>query len=281
MDPIAKPLGDRIEEQRPDLRGQSVAEILSMLTPPSIGWGDGINDPQSHGSPVAASSPPVAPESSRSTDVSPIALLIADAPPITPGTGDRPPEDLAQRFSNGPGLPEPPIKTGQRPVVARFDHLPLGLILAAVVAAGVTLMTFPNAVREWSGEIYGLMTPLFEAPSRAKIPTKVPRLVVKAQKGVVNEPLPMGVLLNDASGSEKLILAGLAIGTRLSAGTPVGLTSWEMLAREAVDALVYPPKDFVGLMVAVIDLRSPADWLMDSQTIRLEWIRKDKERLSN
>jgi hypothetical protein len=125
------------------------------------------------------------------------------------------------------------------------------------------------------------MTPLFEAPSRAKISTKVPRLVVKAQKGVVNEPLPMGVLLNDASGSEKLILAGLAIGTRLSEGTLVGLTSWEMLAREAVDALVYPPKDFVGLMVAVIDLRSPADWLMDSQTIRLEWIRKDKERLSN
>jgi hypothetical protein len=67
----------------------------------------------------------------------------------------------------------------------------------------------------------------------------------------------MGVLLNDASGSEKVILAGLAIGTRLSAGTPMGLTSWELLAREVVDALVYPPKDFVGLMVAVIDLRSP------------------------
>jgi hypothetical protein len=52
-------------------------------------------------------------------------------------------------------------------------------------------------------------------------------------------------------------------------------------AREAVDALVYPPKDFVGLIVAVIDLRSPGDWLMDGQTIRFEWIRRDKERLSN
>jgi hypothetical protein len=281
MDPIDKRFGEGIEEQRPDLRGQSVAEILSMLTPPSIGWEEGINDPESHGSPVAASSPPIAPESSGSTNVSPIALLIADAPPMTPGSGDRPPEDLAQRSSNGPGLPEPPIKSGQRPVVARFDHLPLVLVLAAVVAAGGTLVTFPDALRKWRGEIYGLITPLFEVPSRAKIPTKVPRLVVKPQKGVVNEPLPMGVLLSDASGSEKVILAGLAIGTRLSAGTPVGLTSWEMLAREAVDALVYPPKDFVGLMVAVIDLRSPGDWLMDSQTIRFEWIRKDKERLSN
>jgi hypothetical protein len=185
MDPIAKPVGEGIEEQRPDLRGKSVAEVLSMLTPSSIGWEDGINNLQSHGAPVAASSP-VAPESSGSTDVSPIALLIANAPPMTPGIGDRPPEDLAQRFSNGPGLPEPPIKTGRRSVVARFNHLPLGLILAAVVAAGVTLMAFPNAVREWSGEIYSLMTPLFEAPSRAEIPTKLPRLVVKPQKGVVN-----------------------------------------------------------------------------------------------
>ena len=105
-------------------------------------------------------------------------------------------------------------------------------------------------------------------------------LVLKPPKGFVNEPLPLSVFLSDASGSEKVILAGLAIGTRLSAGTPVGLTSWEMLAREAVDALVYPPKDFVGIMVAVIDLRSHGDWLMDSQIIRFEWIRKDKERSS-
>src|SRR5262245_3154205 len=127
----------------------------------------------------------------------------------------------------------------------------------------------------------GLMTSLFEAPSRAKTPTKLSRLVLKPPKGFVNEPLPLGVLLSDASGSEKVILAGLAIGTRLSAGTPVGLTSWEMLARDVVGALVYPPNDFVGPMVAVIDLRSAGDWLLDSQIIRLEWIQKDKERLPN
>jgi hypothetical protein len=277
MDPIDEPLGDEVEEQRLDLRGKSVAEILSILNAPSI---DGTDDPQSHASPVAPSSPPVAPDSSESTNAPPITPLIADAPPMAPEIGDRPLEDPAQRISNGSGLPAPPIQTGQRPEVARFGHLPFVLILAAIVAA-VTLMTFPKAVPKWSGEMSGLMTPLFEAPSRAKTPTMLPRLVVRAQKGFVNEPLPVGVLLNDASGSEKVIVAGLAVGTRLSAGTPVGLTSWELLARDVVDALVYPPKDFVGLMVAAIDLRSPGDWLMDSQIIRLEWIQKDKERLSN
>jgi hypothetical protein len=149
-------------------------------------------------------------------------------------------------------------------------------ILAAIVAIGVALMTFPNAVWKWSGEMSGLMTSLFESPSRAKTPTKLPRLVVKAQKGFVNEPLPLGVLLNNATGGEKVILAGLPIGTRLSAGTPMGLTSWQMLTRDVVDALVYPPNDFVGLMIAVIDLRAPGDWLMDSQIIRLEWIHLEK-----
>jgi hypothetical protein len=61
----------------------------------------------------------------------------------------------------------------------------------------------------------------------------------------------------------------------------VGVTSWEMLARDVVDALVYLPNDFVGPMVAVIDLRSAGDWLLASQIIRLEWIQKDKERLPN
>ena len=51
-----------------------------------------------------------------------------------------------------------------------------------------------------------------------------------------------------------------------------------MLARDVGDAFVYAPKDFVGIMVAAIDLLSPGDWPMDSQTVRLEWIRKNEGR---
>jgi hypothetical protein len=181
-------------------------------------------------------------------------------------------EDLAHRSSQDPGLPEPPIQTGQRPVVAWFGRLSFVMILAAIVAIGVTLMTFPNEVRKRSGDISEMVTPLFEGSSRARTSTKLPRLVVKGQKGFVNEPLPLGVSVNDASGGERVILAGFAIGTSLSTGTPLGLTSWQMLARDVGNAFVYAPKDFVGIMVAAIDLRSPSDWLMDGQTVRLEWI---------
>jgi hypothetical protein len=146
-------------------------------------------------------------------------------------------------------------------------------ILAAIVAIGLLiLMTFPKEVRKRSGDISGMVTPLFEGLSRARTSTKSPRLVVKRIKGFVNEPLPLGVSINDASGEERVILAGFAIGTSLSSGTPLGLTSWQMSARDVGNAVVYAPKDFVGVMVAAIDLRSPSDWLLDNQTVRLEWV---------
>ena len=150
------------------------------------------------------------------------------------------------------------------------------VILAAIVGIGVTLMTFPNEVRRQAGDISLMVTPLFEGSSRARISTKLPRLVVKGITGAVNEPLPLGVSLTDVPGGDRIILAGLPIGTSLSTGTPLGLTGWQMLARDVGNALVYAPKDYVGSMVAAIDLRSPGDWLLDSKTVRLEWIQKTK-----
>jgi hypothetical protein len=71
-------------------------------------------------------------------------------------------------------------------------------------------------------------------------------------------------------------LAGLAIGTKLSVGTPLGLTGWQVSARDLSNAFAYAPKDFVGIMDAAIDLHSASDRLMESRVIRLEWIQKRK-----
>jgi len=284
-DHIGKPLGAEPEKHRLDLRGKSVAEITAILTSPPIGCEDGIDDPLSHAAPLVSPLPSDVPEPPRFTNAPP--TLIADAPAMAPGTGgpnlDLQPlkphsfegevalEDLAHRSSHDPGLQQPPIQTGQRTVVARFGRLSFVAILAGIVANGV-LMTFPNEVRERSADISGMVTTLFEGSSRARTWTKSPRLVVNRIKGLVNEPLPLGVSINNASGEERVILAGFAVGTSMSTGTPLGLTSWQMLARDVGNAFVYAPKDFVGTMVAAIDLRSPSDWLLDTQTVRLEWV---------
>jgi hypothetical protein len=260
---IDKALGAEVEKQRLDLRGKTVAEIASILTSPPIGPDYGIDEPLAHAPPVAPSLSPVAPDPSRLANA--LIPQIANAPPMAPGEVAA--GEAARRFLHDPGH-----------VATRFARSSLFVVLAAIiaigaiVAIGVTLMTSSSEVRKRSGEISGIATRLFEGSSRTTMPTKLPRLVVKGQKGLINEPLPLGVSINDASGGDRVVLAGFGIGTSLSTGTPLGFTGWQMLARDASNALVYPPKDFVGVMVAAVDLRSPGDWLIESQTVRLEWI---------
>jgi hypothetical protein len=258
-----KPLGAELEKHGLDLRGKSVAEITSILTSPTIGCEDGIDEPLLHTSPVEGPFPPAATEPFSLNNAPSIIPRVANAPPMAPGIG-------------GPNLNLKPLKPRPFKVVARFGRLSFVAILAAIVGIGVILMTFPNEVRRRAGDISLVVTPLFEGSSRARIATKLPRLVVKGIRGTVNEPLPLGVSLTDVPGGDRIILAGLPIGTSLSTGTPLGLTGWQMLARDVGNALVYAPKDYVGSMVAAIDLRSPGDWLLDSKTVRLEWIPKTK-----
>jgi hypothetical protein len=75
-----------------------------------------------------------------------------------------------------------------------------------------------------------------------------------------------------------LTLVGLATGTKVSAGAPLGPTGWQLSARDIGKAFAYAPKDFVGVMDAAVDLRSPRDRLVDSQIVRLEWIQKKDVR---
>ena len=260
---ISKPPVADLENHGLDLLGKSVAEITSILTSPTIGSEGGIDEPLLHTSPVEGPFPPAATEPFSLTNAPSIIPRIVELPPMAPGIG-------------GPNVDLKPLKSRPFKVVTRFGRLSFAVILAAIVGIGVILMTFPNEVRRQAGDIFLMVTPLFEGSSRARISTRLPRLVVKGIRGTVNEPLPLGVSLTDVPGGDRIILAGLPIGTSLSTGTPLGLTGWQMLARDVGNALVYAPKDYVGSMVAAIDLRSAGDWLLDSKTVRLEWIQKTK-----
>ena len=159
--------------------------------------------------------------------------------------------------------------------------------LTAVVGFGAAALTLPNLVRNPAGGIAAAEPPLNLYPSEPPLnlspsepPTQPARLVVQSQHGFVNEAVPLGISLADASGGESLTLLGLVAGTRLSAGTPLGSTVWQLSARELGSALAYAPHDFVGVMDAVIDLRSASGQPIDVQVVRLEWIRKKEERFT-
>jgi hypothetical protein len=214
-----------------------------------------------------------------------VAPRIADAPPMAPGIGgpNLPPpklrpfagdvavRDLRRRLSLDPDLAlQPPMQTPRESVVPWVGRLAFVLIAAAALGFGITLLTVPSEMRR--NGIVGTMTPIIEDLSRAS--REPARLVVESQRGFANDPLPLGVALNEATGAEMLTLVGLAHGTRLTAGTPLGLTGWQLTSRELGRAFAYAPKDFVGVMDAAVDLRSPRDRLMDSQIVRLEWVQK-------
>ena len=172
------------------------------------------------------------------------------------------------------GAVAPPIQTGRMPVAAKLRGRWLVTILIAIVAIGVTLLMFPDEVRNRTGDIFSGLTPLFESSSRSGTTVQPARLVIESQKGFVNEPLPLGVSLNHASGQETVTLAGLTAGTKLSVGTPLGLSGWRVSARDIGNAMVHAPREFVGVMDVAMDLHSAGDRLMDSRVIRLEWIEK-------
>ena len=240
----------------------------------------------------AAAIPPATPPRASAHSIAPRiadAPLLMNGPPMAPGIGgpNLPPpklrpfagdvavRDLRRRLSLDPDLAlQPPMQTPRESVVPWVGRLAFVLIAAAALGFGITLLTVPSEMRR--NGIVGTMTPIIEDLSRAS--REPARLVVEGQKGFANDPLPLGVALNEATGAEMLTLVGLAHGTRLTAGTPLGLTGWQLNASELGRAFAYAPKDFVGVMDAAVDLRSPRDRLMDSQIVRLEWVRKKQAK---
>jgi len=124
----------------------------------------------------------------------------------------------------------------------------------------------PNLVREFSNIAFSLL-----GSTNTDSPTSPPRLVAAEQSGFVNEPLPVGISLQDATGEETVVVSGLVEGTELSLGTSLGRDGWTVSAHDLDRTFVGPPKDFLGVMTATVDLRSPAGRLLDRSALRLEW----------
>jgi len=239
-------------------------------------------------------SPSVASGPTTSAAAHPAVPEIVNSPAMAPGIGgpnlDLPPPPRLRPFAADVAIDElagqlrveqhlvaqPPMRGRRRKAMARWiDRSAFVVILSMVGVLCVgTLLAFVEVERKQAGDVVGKVMPLFDGASRADKPAHSARLAIESRKGVINEPLALGVSLNHASGGETVTLAGLPVGTTLSVGTPLGLSGWQVPARDLGHALVRAPENFVGVMDAAIDLHSAGDWLLDSRVIRLEWIAK-------
>jgi hypothetical protein len=161
----------------------------------------------------------------------------------------------------------PPPPAGVRPRIVAPTLIVLLVGCAAVVGVTMALQSDAHWPKRTSESI-PTAAPRFDK-ARSE-----PRLVVDVQKAFADEPLSLGISIESATGHESLMLAGLALGTRLSAGVPVSEASWQLTSRDLNDVYVYAPKNFVGVMNTAIGLLSANQRLIESRAARLEWIAK-------
>ncbi len=155
----------------------------------------------------------------------------------------------------------------------------LGLLALLFIVAGIAgygLSIFASS--DWAAVVPPLDEPARDkaavAPAHVNQPVQLataPRLIVENERAYVNEPIRLGISLEGASGSEFLVITGLAASTRLSAGKPAGPDRWRVSAFDLGILFAYAPKDYVGRMDAVVDLYAANDRKLASQVMRLEW----------
>jgi hypothetical protein len=160
-----------------------------------------------------------------------------------------------------------------------IGKLSLFFSLSAVVGLSTALLVLPDEAPRVAGTA-AKISQLSDNPSLSRPPILPTHLVVQNRYGSVNEPIPLGVSLAEASGGESLTVVGLITGSKLSAGTPLGVIGWQLSARDLDKVVVYPPTDFIGVMDVVADLRSAHGQPLDLQLIRLEWTKKEDARLT-
>lgn len=189
-------------------------------------------------------------------------------------------------------VPVPSTDTQRRilPTLMRFSLL---IGAAAIAAYGFTVMSpfqsresarqdaprQDTSIQDTSHQVAsnnaapGAFTAHAEPPIQPPIEPVLPtRLVVENQHAFVNEPLPFQASVAPSTGDETLVVAGLAVGTRLSAGAALNESSWRLRSHDLRGLYLYAPKDFVGVMDTAIDVLSPSQRLLDSRSVQLEWV---------
>jgi hypothetical protein len=134
-------------------------------------------------------------------------------------------------------------------------------VIAAVIGIiGIALLAFADPTQKLVGSFW-----------RTKPLGSASHLAIENQKGLANEPLPLGISVIDASGGETVTIAGLAEGTELSLGTALGSGNWLVPVADLDKTFVGAPMSFVGVMTAKVTLNSVSGKRLEAQNVRFDW----------
>jgi hypothetical protein len=86
------------------------------------------------------------------------------------------------------------------------------------------------------------------------------------------EVCPLAVTVVGSVVGASVVINGLASGSTLTVGLPLGTNGWQLAAADLDKALVRPPQAFIGPMDVVLELRLADNTLLDRKPLRLEWV---------
>jgi hypothetical protein len=190
-------------------------------------------------------------------------------------SGDLAARELPRQVRLDPEKVPEPIKVGKERSGARLALRICAAIGAAAIAAGA-IVTVPLLRSGANAEVLGsaIIALVVGGGKQDQLAatTPEPRLLLRDDRGETNEMLPVGIEVDGSHAGVAIVLSGLAPDSRLSAGSPLGVSGWRLDADQLEGLQIRPPRDYVGAMNVMVDLRLPGDRLSDSKGLRLEWV---------
>ena len=108
-------------------------------------------------------------------------------------------------------------------------------------------------------------------PLWTKPPEAAARLEVDFDRPApAGRPVPLRLDVADAPKDSTIVISGLGPNTTLSAGEDRDV-EWRLGLADISNLSVIPPKDFVGNMILVVELRLPDGAVAGRQIVKLEW----------
>jgi hypothetical protein len=173
-------------------------------------------------------------------------------------------------------IPEPWIDSKRRrDASARFGkYSAIFLICTGLAIVALAVMSSFDHPRQFRN-FMAMIPSSIEAFIREK-----PRLLVQAQNGLANEPLPLGVAVEHGSGGEIVMIEGLPEGVDLSLGRRSDGIGWSVPIADLEQTYVGVPANFVGAIETTATLRSASGKVLDRQALHFEW-RASKDKSSD
>jgi hypothetical protein len=113
----------------------------------------------------------------------------------------------------------------------------------------------------------GLRSSLFPAP----LPKLTPTLMARDNSGSINELLEFGVNVVNPAPGMNVIIKNMPPGTKLTAGTRLSTSEWDVPAQDIADAVITPPTNFIGEMNLSAELRGADGAALVTTVVRLTW----------